>query len=167
MILSAAAYCIYLTYGLKICIKFTNWIGLFVGSIILPVRQILELFLSDRQVNFKWPYTCTTNNITMKMIPFPMEIGAHIHNDRRKIQKRFWCGPVKSNWRTITIFVYERRLFTSKTYSKFVTLDHFYMIYSRSKYSEKQTNFKLADDNNINNGTTGKTKPIQRKKLWK
>ena len=40
------------------------------------------------------------------------------------------------------------------------------MIYSQNKYSDRQMNFKLSDVNNVNNGTTEKTKPFQRKKNY-
>ena len=38
------------------------------------------------------------------------------------------------------------------------------MIYGPNKYLDGQTNFKMSDGNNINNGTTWKTEPVNRKK---
>ena len=38
---------------------------------------------------------------------------------------------------------------------------NFYVIYSPNNYLERQTNFKMSDDNGINNNITEKTKSLQ------
>ena len=51
-------------------------------------------------------------------------------------------------------------------YRKFVTLDRFYVILTQTNIeTDRQTNFKLSDGININNGSNGKVKLFQRKKF--
>ena len=65
------------------------------------------------------------------------------------MKKAFGCGK-KSNIRS-QILVYGRRLFASKTYPKFVTLDNFLRNLWPKKFSDdRQRNFKMSDGKNIN-----------------
>ena len=83
----------------------------------------------------------------------------------QRFDKGFILALLKVTKVRSQFLVYERRLFTSKRHSKFVTLSQ--CLKSSSKYLEKQTNFKLSDVNNINNGITGKTKACPKKKMMK
>ena len=57
---------------------------------------------------------------------------------------------------------------TLKTYPKFMALDKFLCdSWPNHVQTERQTNLKLLDDNNINNDTTEKTKTFQLKKKTK
>ena len=115
---------------------------------------------SDRQTNFKQLHGNIINNsITMKIRPFQQQQN---YGNRRthsivmaekKIQKKIWMWLCKK-------FFAWTKVINIKTISKICDIGS---IYSPNKHSNRQTNFKMSDDNNINNGNTFKTKFFLRK----